>query len=225
MFYTWSEEQAGKGSVGISSDLFTHLTETDFQGCSVLRLFSDGCVSQNKNNIVLRTLVHFLETHTTTIQKILLFFPVRGHSFLPADRVFGRAEKLLRKRPIISTKEEYHDIYSEIGKIKVLGKDWELLDTKELSRYYKDIQSISELKRIEIRYRSVEEIEELQKQSKQKKSYNKIVLVRGLKNYRFDGDEGFLSLKGKRNLIKIRLEKLPLHHALTKEKKKKKTSF
>lgn len=88
-FYVWTEEQAGKGSAEVSSALFIHLKATDFEGKKVLRLFCDGYIAQNKNNIELRTLVHFLETHTTSIEKVLLFFPVRGHSFLQTEYLVG----------------------------------------------------------------------------------------------------------------------------------------
>lgn len=42
---------------------------------------------------------------------IQITFPVRGHSFLPADRVFGQVEKLLRKQPTIIHKTDYIDVY------------------------------------------------------------------------------------------------------------------
>lgn len=61
--------------------------ETEFQGS----LFSDGCISQNKNNIVLRILAHFLKTHNY-YPEYSIIAAVRGHTFLPADRMFRRAE-------------------------------------------------------------------------------------------------------------------------------------
>lgn len=52
-----------------------------------------------------------------------MYFPVRGHSFLLADRVFGRAEKVLRKKAVITNNEEYYECYQAIGTVTVLGKD------------------------------------------------------------------------------------------------------
>ncbi|CAH1993644.1 unnamed protein product [Acanthoscelides obtectus] len=74
-------------------------------------------------------------------------------------------------------KQKYHDIYRETGKVKIFGKDWVLEDTKILNNYYKDFNQL------------------------------KIVLVRGLKNFKYEGEECFVSLrkKGKRNLEKTLL--------------------
>ncbi|CAG5016854.1 unnamed protein product [Parnassius apollo] len=147
-FYCWSEEQAGKGSTEISSALLHFLLNTDFQSHTILRLFSDGCISQNKNNIVIRTIMYYLQTTRTSIKEIHMHFPTRGHSFLPADRVFGRAEKLLRNKPTIIAKEEYIEIFKELGQLYSLGQDWELKDTKDLKKFYKDLKNISNMKRI-----------------------------------------------------------------------------
>ncbi|KAI4465463.1 hypothetical protein MML48_3g00003997 [Holotrichia oblita] len=54
----------------------------------------DGCSGQNKKHIVRNCLVLWLYKEASlTIKDILVVFPVRGHSYLPADRVFGRVEK------------------------------------------------------------------------------------------------------------------------------------
>ncbi|KAG8248005.1 hypothetical protein J6590_049353 [Homalodisca vitripennis] len=56
---------------------------------------------RKENNYVLYSLMHFLLKTETKVETIQLVFSVRDHSFLPADRVFGRIEKLLRKRTSI----------------------------------------------------------------------------------------------------------------------------
>lgn len=78
---------------------------------------------------------------------------MHGHSFLPTDRVFGRAEKLLRKQPVILRIEDYFENYRTIGKVKYLGEEWNLLSNKELNEYYKRIDSISKVKRVVIKVR------------------------------------------------------------------------
>jgi hypothetical protein len=80
-------------------------------------LFADGCIAQNKNNINLHALIYFLYTTESSIEQITMFFPVRGHSFLPADRVVGRVEIDLRKHEVISSKEKYYDIYGKFGDV------------------------------------------------------------------------------------------------------------
>lgn len=229
-FYTWTEDQAGKGSQEISSALLNHLKLMDFKGNSTLRLFCDGCTSQNKNNIVLRSLVHFVETTRTTITKVILFFPVRGHSFLPADRVFGRAEKILRKKAIILSRDEYFDCYKEIGSVKYLGNDWNLINTKDLNKFYKDIDGISQVKRIIIKVK--EEGDEILKIARgrevvttipaQRLENKKYAIVKGLKNYRFeDCNNHFVSLRKKRNIdyCTIELDNVALGHPISQEKK------
>lgn len=230
-FYTWTEETAGKGSLEISSALLNHLESTDFKGNKVLRLFCDGCISQNKNNIVLRTLIHFLQSTNTSIGKIIMYFPVRGHSFLPADRVFGRAEKILRKQALIISKEDYYDYYRQIGEVKIIGEDWHLKNTKSLSDYYKDIENISDLKRIVIKVREEGDVvaNENPKTTPRRNRQNtgednKSIVVKGMKNFRFESDtEQFVTLRKRgvtlRNLQNVTLNNLPLSHAITNEKK------
>ncbi|CAH1963823.1 unnamed protein product [Acanthoscelides obtectus] len=60
---------------------------------------------------------------TSAVKEIHMHFPTGGHSFLPADRIFGRAEKLLRNKPTIIEKDEYMDVYKELGQLYVLGQD------------------------------------------------------------------------------------------------------
>lgn len=53
-------------------------------------------------------LIFWLVNHApSAIEDIQITYPVRDHSFLPADRVFGRLEKELSKFPVITSKEEY----------------------------------------------------------------------------------------------------------------------
>lgn len=191
VFYIWTEDQAGKGSTEISSAILSHLSSLELEGKSTLRLFCDGCTSQNKNNIVLRSLVHFLQTTKTSLTKILMFFPVRGHSFLPADRVFGRAEKLLRKQPVILTMEDYFESYKKIGEVKYLGEGWNLVNTKVLNECYKDIEYISKAKRLVLKVREendkvvrVVKGKQISEQLNHRLGNKRQVIVKALNNYR-----------------------------------------
>lgn len=86
----------------------------------------DGCTALNESNHVVHGLWYFLAKHEVIVHKISLTFPVRGHSFLSTDRVFGWAEKLLEKKPMIIDPEDYYQLYTTIGQIKKLGTDWML---------------------------------------------------------------------------------------------------
>ena len=64
------------------------------------------------------------------LKLISLYFPVREHSFMPANRVFGRVEKLLRSHAVIKSPEKYWEIYPQIGTVRKLGTDWIMYDYK-----------------------------------------------------------------------------------------------
>lgn len=106
---------------------------------STLRLFCDGCAGQNKNSHIIHTLYFWLTNKfPKQLREIQVTFPVRGHSFLPVDRVFGRVEKRLRKSPTIIDKEDYLTLYSEFGYVKSLGRDWNFLDKNEETAHTED---------------------------------------------------------------------------------------
>ena len=69
--------------------------ESSLQGRTglTLRLFSDACSSQNKNSVMLCLLARFVE-RSKVFHRVVHTFPVRGHSYMPPNRVFGRIEKI-----------------------------------------------------------------------------------------------------------------------------------
>ncbi|CAG9820696.1 unnamed protein product [Phaedon cochleariae] len=151
-FYVWTEDLAGRGATQIGSALMHHLDGLNFDGKHCIRLFCDGCGGQNKNSHIIHTLMYWLKNKSPeNISEIIITFPVRGHSFLPADRAFGRVEKILRQNPIVTHKKEYVDLYSEVGTVQSLGSDWKLYDIKELEKTFKKIKGISECKRISVK--------------------------------------------------------------------------
>ncbi|CAH2003243.1 unnamed protein product [Acanthoscelides obtectus] len=208
-FYTWTEIQAGRGSVQIGSALLNYLDSLELEDIEVLRLFCDGCGGQNKNSHIVHALYFWLKNRPPgTLNEIQLTFPVRGHSFLPADRVFGRVEKSLRKNPTILSKDEYFEKYSEFGTVKELGIEWNLYDIKNLQVCLKKIVGISDYKRILI-----------------KKSRNKIgqdiVKVQCYQNFRMEIlNEVPQQILKKRKEVPIVLEEIPLTRSLPEKKKK-----
>lgn len=70
-----------------------------------LKIFSDSCGGQNRNHTVLR----FWSALTITgrFNKIVHYFPERGHSFLQCDRDFGTAKRVTRKMDRVYTPDEY----------------------------------------------------------------------------------------------------------------------
>ena len=113
--YTWVETESGRGSNEVASALCHYISLLELK-CLVevdrpteLQLFSDACSSQNKNSTVMTLLMH-LTKKSDVFQTIRHTFQIRGHSYMAPDRVFGRIEKIFRKREAIITPEEYHDI-------------------------------------------------------------------------------------------------------------------
>jgi len=95
--YTWDETQAGHDSSIVASALLHFLQNLILPPCvKKIRLFSDACASQNRNSTVV-AVCHYYCNVVNSNMIVEHYFPIRGHSFLPADRVFGRIEKVFRK--------------------------------------------------------------------------------------------------------------------------------
>ncbi len=210
-FYTWTETQSGRGAVEIGSALLCHLQDQDFTGIDTIFLFCDGCGGQNKNAHIIHVLSYWLKKFSpNNIKSIKITFPVRGHSFLPADRAFGRIEKILKKLPQIKNSEEYEESYRQVGMVKRVGVEWNVYPIKQLATFYNKITGISQAKKIEI-----------------KKFATRVggisTRVRCVSHYRFESKfEVFRSIlkKGKNEDDLPELAPQPLIHPVTAEKKK-----
>lgn len=160
IIYTWLESENKKDSNLIASALTHALTSPQsplleqLEHCNKLRLFSDSCAGQNKNVTVLAMLFNLRRKLYPRLE-IQFTFPIRGHSFLPADRVFGRIEKDIRKKDVILHPEEYTTIMNKHATVMVYGKDWRAYDhKKESAKLVKDNRGdfkISEARVLEIR--------------------------------------------------------------------------
>lgn len=65
-------------------------------------------------------------------------FPLRVHSYMPPDRVFGRIEKTLRKAECIVSPAEYHEIFKDHGQMLRWGIEWKSHDFQTVqTRIYK----------------------------------------------------------------------------------------
>lgn len=95
-FYSWGEQELGRGANQVASALKDFI-DRRLESAPHIRkvvLYSDSCIGQNKNYAVLGML-HILSTkHNVDMEHV---FPIRGHSYMPADRAFGRVEKMLRR--------------------------------------------------------------------------------------------------------------------------------
>lgn len=153
IFYTWLENQAKRGSAETSSALHDFLNKQEFAPhITKVRLFADGCGGQNKNAHLMHMLMLWLYNDSPkTIESVEVIFPVRGHSYLPADRVFGQIEKVTRSYSTIKTPTQYYKIYAKTGEVRKLGTDWSIYDIKTALDSLKKIEGISAAKRIIIK--------------------------------------------------------------------------
>lgn len=136
--YTWDESQSTKGSNEVVSALSDFLYRIRMRikkkKFTKLALFSDSCGGQNKNKMMISFLLQYVNDKVRNhFRQITYYFPVRGHSYMPPDRVFGRIEKKLRRKPIMKTPSEYHRVFSKFGCVQVLGIDWNVLNYKKIA--------------------------------------------------------------------------------------------
>lgn len=131
--YTWTENTHAKSANEIASAVFYQLTtQIDISSTiKKIRLMADGCGSQNKNSIMITMCAHWLTTHApATVKCVELIFPVPGHSFMPADRVFGNIEKEIKNNEVMVQPSQYIDIYNRYGQVIKLGDDCPVNDWK-----------------------------------------------------------------------------------------------
>ena len=154
LFYTWLECQNRKNSNMIVSALKHCLDRlyTEIRNSNELRLFSDSAFGQNKNwNMV--SMLGSMRKKYFPNTSITHTFPERGHSFLPADRAFGRLSQDLKKHERLYLPESYYSVLERHGQVLQYGKDWEAYDYTSLTSKFiptKKPFAISTVKRIQI---------------------------------------------------------------------------
>lgn len=106
--YIYHEGIAAKGPNEVCSFLMDYIRNHISVEAKELRLFSDNCPGQNKNHCLIRMCMGLVESGR--FSKIEQIFPVRGHSFLPCDRVFGTIKRKLRKHDRVYNVHEYTEL-------------------------------------------------------------------------------------------------------------------
>lgn len=126
----WLETQHSRGSNEIISCLIHFLTNVvapliQEKKIKCIRFFCDSCTGQNKNYSAALALMNFCHQNNATFE---WFFPVKGHSYMPADRAFSLAERHMKKRQMILEPKEYDEILESCGNLTKLGQDFPLRD-------------------------------------------------------------------------------------------------
>jgi hypothetical protein len=126
--YCWTEDEFPKGSNQITSAVFHKLNSIDLSPFNKVRLMADACGGQNKNQALLCMCSKWLLDAPKHIKSIEVIFPVRGHSFLPSDRVFGQIEREIRKYDVIANPDKYLEIIGSRSTIQKLSQDCPIFD-------------------------------------------------------------------------------------------------
>ena len=119
-------------------------------GTKRVRFSRDNCPGQKKSSPVIVKLSHFSARTRIIIE---YFFPVRGHSYLPADRTFGRVEKKLRMHETMLLPTDYFKVFQSVGKFRLFPTEWSIYDFEAFARdIFESKQKflISEQHRVEI---------------------------------------------------------------------------
>nr|CAH7725063.1 unnamed protein product [Callosobruchus chinensis] len=111
--YTYHEGITKKSPNEVCSLLLDYISNNS-EGASELHLYSDNCWGQNKNHALMRMLLAL--TDTKKFDKILQYFPLRGHSFLPFDRDFSIIKRALKKRDRIYNVHELTEIIANASR-------------------------------------------------------------------------------------------------------------
>ena len=129
------ESDYGRGSNEILSCLRHFLEERivpliEDGKIECIRFFCDSCSGQNKNYSVLLGLKDFCRRYKIDFE---WYFPVRGHSYMPADRSFGQVSKKVRKNQMILYPKEYDAIIQTVGTLFIVGEHLQISDYKNVS--------------------------------------------------------------------------------------------
>jgi hypothetical protein len=100
----WDEKTCGRSANDIASSLYLILEKIVSKHSNVesLILWSDSCISQNKNSIISYALINFIKIDQQ-INQILMKFSVPGHGCVQeVDNIHSLIEKTLRKSEVFS---------------------------------------------------------------------------------------------------------------------------
>lgn len=92
IMYTYDETIGKKGSDDVASflnDFFKTYLPIEVK---TLYIFADSCGGQNKNHTIIKML-HHITTKEKRFEKVVVTFPVRGHSYMENDKNMGLIPK------------------------------------------------------------------------------------------------------------------------------------
>lgn len=113
-FYTYSEGEANKGPNEVCSMVLSFIDNHVPDDVKELHVFSDACGGQNRNHALCRLLCSL--TMTNRFKVVHQYYPVRGHSFMPCDRMFGTLKREVRVHDRVYSPKEYNTMIKNAKK-------------------------------------------------------------------------------------------------------------
>lgn len=111
VMFSWPESEGNRGVNEVLTCLNIYIEKYVPQTVRKLHLFCDGCRGQNHNTYVIN--YFFSLVYSGRFDSIVLQFPVRGHSFLPCDRLFSVIEREKRRVEKVQSYTEWQNIISQ----------------------------------------------------------------------------------------------------------------
>lgn len=131
----WTEVEAKRGANEVASSISTFLDTQNLNGVTTLSTFSDACGGQNRNRIIVATMMHLCKTKNLKTWEHT--FMESGHSYLPNDRDFGLIEKAKKRRAGVHSPEEWVSLIEQARPKKpfqVIRMEGKMLDMTVLCR-------------------------------------------------------------------------------------------
>lgn len=107
-FYTYPEGEGNKGPNDVCSMVLDFVTHHIPEEVQELHVFSDACGGQNRNHALCRLLCSL--TMNNRFKVIHQYYPIRGHSFMPCDRMFGTVKREVRRHDRVFSPEQYNSM-------------------------------------------------------------------------------------------------------------------
>lgn len=113
--YPYHEFDGRKGPNEVCSFLSDYIKKYIKKEVTTLILFADNCGGQNKNHTLLRFAMALVELKF--FEDVKIYFPIRGHSYMPCDRDFGLIKRKIKKEERFYTLKEYESLIEKSSKV------------------------------------------------------------------------------------------------------------
>lgn len=135
-FYTYPEGEGNKGPNDVCSMVLDFIENFVPAEVKELHVFSDACGGQNRNHALCRLLCTL--TMNNRFKVIQQYYTIRGHSFLPCDRMFGTVKRKVRRHDRVYSPNQYKIMIGTAKKIEPIFqvKDVECESVLEFKKWW-----------------------------------------------------------------------------------------